>query len=101
MNQCHGFFGAIAAVGIISCGLSWLYWLREIGEEVNNTLPSDQRARWRLLDGVPTRMHWLWSEHGKLYPKSRKRMYAAVSILLAFLIPIATLTICMLAGGVP
>jgi hypothetical protein len=101
VNPCHGVFGAIAGGAVILCGLSWLYWLREIGEEVNNTLPTAQRASWGLLDAIPSGMHWLWNEHGKLFPKSRKRMYAAVSILLGFLIPIAALTICMLVGGVP
>jgi hypothetical protein len=95
MIPCHG-FPAIAAAGVVTFGVSWLYWLREIGSAVNNTLPEDQRVRWSLMGKVPVRMHWLWREHGKLFPQSRKRTYAALSILFVFLIPITALVTCIL-----
>jgi hypothetical protein len=99
---CHGFLGICVEAGVIVCGLSWLYWLREIGLDVNKTLPQDQRVRWSLTEKVPAgRMHWRWREHAKLFPESRKRIFAGLSILLCFLIPIAALIICLLNGGVP
>jgi hypothetical protein len=98
MIPCHGFLGYFAVAALILCGLSWLYWLRKIGVEVNNTLPEDQRVRWSLLEKVPARMHWLWNEHRKLFPASHKRTYAVLSILFLFLIPIAALIACILIG---
>jgi hypothetical protein len=73
---------------MIACGFTWLYWLREIGEDVIQTLPEGERVRWRLSGIVPSKMHSIWRNHAALFPKSRKRMWAAVSLLLLFLIPI-------------
>jgi hypothetical protein len=101
MIVCHGFFAIIAIAALIVCGLSWLYYLWEIGLEVNNTLREDQRVRWSLTEKVPTVMHWLWSEHAKLFPESPKRTFAALSILLFFLIPIAALLACILFAATP
>jgi len=98
MILCRGFLGILEVAGTIFCGFSWLYLLREIGVEVNHTLPKEQRMQWGLTEAVPLRMHWLWREHEKLFPASRKRMYAALSVLLLFLIPIAALITCVLIG---
>jgi hypothetical protein len=100
MFPCHGFLGYFAAAGCICGGFSWLYWLREIGRDVNKTLPIDQRMEWGITERLPFgRMHWFWSEHNKLFPESRKRAYAAISFLASFLIPIAALLACILIGG--
>jgi hypothetical protein len=96
MFPCHGSLAILAVVGLIFCGMSWLYWLREIGSEVNKTLPEDQRVHWGLTEKVPARMHQLWMEHEKQFPNSRKRMYAALSFLLVFLIPITAMIACIL-----
>ncbi len=97
MFPCHGPLAILAVAGLIFCGMSWLYWVRQIGFEVNATLPEDQRVQWGLTEKVPAkRMHLLWREHEKRFPNSRKRMYAALSILLFFLIPITALVACAL-----
>lgn len=80
--------GILAGAGLILCGLSWLYWLREIGIDVNKTLPENQRVRWNLTEKVPLKMHWFWREHARLFRQSRKRIYAATSLLLFFLLAI-------------
>jgi hypothetical protein len=108
MTLCREPVGVLAGVLILCCGASWLYWLNAILVEVNPTLPKEQRLellglnsgtfwsdlkrRWR----ADWKMHWFWDEHVRLFPKSRKRFYAAISIILFFLTPIANLTICLL-----
>jgi hypothetical protein len=100
MFPCHNGLAIIAIVGVIFCGVSWLYWLRQIGLEASRALPEDQRVQWGLTEMVPAkRMHLLWREHEKRFPKSRKRMYAALSILFSFLIPITALVACLLLPG--
>jgi hypothetical protein len=94
MTPFDGSLGMFIGGAVIVCLVSLLYWLREIGMDVSNTLPEDQRiARWGLFDRVPKRIHGLWDEHVKLFPDSRKRLYAALSMLLMFLIPITALII--------
>lgn len=100
MFPCRGPFAVLAVVGLIFCGVSWLYWLRQIGLEASKALPDDQRVEWGLTERVPAkRTHLLWREHEKQFPNSRKRMYAALSILFFFLIPIAALVACILLPG--
>jgi hypothetical protein len=84
----RGFLGLLAFVGPIVFGLSWLYWLHEIAVDVNKTLPKYQRVEWGLLEKVPRRMHWLWKEHARLFPHSRKRIYAALCLVFFFVVPI-------------
>jgi hypothetical protein len=98
MLLCHGFLGYFATAAIICCGISWLYWGREIRRDLNETLPENQRVDWRLMDKVPAggMSDRLWNQHAKLFPASRKRMYAMLSIVLFFLIPIATIIACIL-----
>lgn len=100
MFPCHNSLAIVAVAGIILCGISWLYWLRQIGLEASKPLPADQQVQWGLTERVPAkRMHLLWREHEKQFPNSRKRMYAALSFLLFFLIPIAALVTCILLPG--
>jgi hypothetical protein len=97
MFLCHGFLGYFAGAAIICFGLSWLYWGREIRRDVNNTLPENQRVDWGLMEKGPgLLMHRIWSDHTRLFPASRKRTYAAISIVLFFLVPIATIITCIL-----
>jgi hypothetical protein len=100
MFPCHGSLAIVAVAALILCGVSWLYWLRQIGQEASKALPEDQLVQWGLTERLPAkRMQLLWREHEKQFPKSRKRMYAALSILLFFLIPIAALVTCILLPG--
>jgi hypothetical protein len=97
---CHDSLAIVAVAALILCGVSWLYWLRQIGLEASKVLPEDQRVQWGLTERLPAkRMHLLWREHEKQFPKSRKRIYAALSILLLFLIPITALVTCILLQG--
>jgi hypothetical protein len=98
MSSCHGLLGFVVAAGVVISGLSWLYWLREIAMEVNKTLPEEERLQWSLLDKVPGRIHSFWAEHARLFPSSRTRTYAAISILLSVLIAVAGLTGCLLTS---
>jgi Ca2+/Na+ antiporter len=97
----HDFLKSCAGIAIILCGVSYLYWLREIGREVNETLPKEERRSWSLTEPIPPRMHSLWSRHEQVFPKSRKRVYAAVSLILMFLTGIISLTASLLATGRP
>lgn len=100
MFPCQNGLGLVAVSGLILCGISWLYWLRQIGLEARKGLPNDERVQWGLTEGVPAKgMHLLWREHEKQFPNSRKRMYAALSIIFFFLIPIAALVACILLPG--
>jgi hypothetical protein len=85
----HDSLECLETAGPFLFGFSWLYWLREIARDVNKTLPEGLRVEWRLTGTVPTRMHWLWSEHVKLFPQSPKRIYAGLSLVLALLVGIA------------
>jgi hypothetical protein len=97
MFPCHNGLAIVAIAGLILCGMSWLYWLRQIGLEFSKALPADQRLEWGLAESVPpNKMHLLWREHEKQFPNSRKRVYAALSFLLFFLIPITALVTCLL-----
>jgi hypothetical protein len=74
-----------AGIGVLIAGFSWAYWLRAIVLDVNSTLPDNQRVtKWNLTENPPrgTRVHLLWKRHIELFPKSRKRAYAAVSLIL-------------------
>ncbi len=100
MISWQGFLGFLTAAGPIFSLFSLLFWLREIGSEVNKTLPEDQRVEWNLTERVPIRIHWLWNEHVRLFPQSRKRKYAALSLVLLFLIPIVAQVARILVTGV-
>lgn len=83
--------GACGFAGCIICGFSWLYWLRKIADDVNSTMPRDQQVTWGITENPPTAaMHRFWDQHGQLFPSSKKRMYAAASIVLGFVIGIAS-----------
>jgi hypothetical protein len=101
MSACHGAVGTFTGIATVFFGFSWLYWLRGICADANKTLPEDKRLElgsWG--QNVPRQAHWLWNEHGRLFPKSRKRIYAALCVILFFLIPIVALTACLLISGV-
>lgn len=86
----QGLAAAFIGVSCIVFLLALLYWLHEIGTEVNNALPDWQRVEWNLLQMVPPfKIHWIWREHARLYPKSRKRVYVVLSLFLLFIVPIA------------
>jgi hypothetical protein len=73
-----------------------VYWLREVAREANQSLPENQRVDLIRLKKAPTsRMRRLWDEHRKQFPASRKRKYAAISLLLCALIPIAAMITCI------
>lgn len=100
MFPCGNSLAIVAVAGLIPCGISWLYWLRQISLEASKAFPDRQRMQWGLTEMVPAkRMHLLWREHEKQFPNSRKRMYAALSLLLFFLIPLAALIGCILLPG--
>ena len=110
MTLCREPIGVLTGLLMLCCGASWLYWLKEIVEEVNSTLSKEQRLEWRsvIFGTLPTwsdlkrqwqldwKIHSFWNDHVRLYPKSRARLYAAVSFLLFFLIPIVNLAFCLL-----
>lgn len=81
--------------------LSSAYWLREIGRDVNKTLPMDERVEWSLLGIVPSKIHSIWDEHVRLFPASAKRLYFAISLLAFFLAPMLILTFNLLETGRP
>jgi hypothetical protein len=98
MTLDHDLIGFLAGAGIVLSGLSWLYCLRQVARQVNKTLAEDNRLEWGLAEPGPGwRMHWFWAEHERLFPKSRTRIYAALSIVLAFLIAIASTTYFLIA----
>jgi hypothetical protein len=86
--------------GPLFFGLSWIYWLQRLYFEVNRTLPEKQQLKeWKRWENIPREIYRVWDEHVKLFPESRNRSYAALSLLLAFLVPIATLTWCLWVSG--
>jgi len=100
MNLCRSILEPTAFIAVFLFGFSWIYWLRRIYFEVDGTLPENQRLEeWKSWEGIPRQMHRAWDEHERLFPESRKRKYAALSILLAVLVPIAALTWCLLESG--
>ena len=108
--MCSEPVGIVAFAIMFGCAGSWLYWLKMIIEEVNPTRPEEEHLKWQWANWGPYRawgdlrerwrkdwkIHWFWDEHARLFPKSRKRLYAAGSILLFFLIPIMNLVFCLL-----
>lgn len=111
MGMCHA-LRLVASAAFIAFGILWLYLLQQIRADVNKALPMTERQDWKLWDefssSVPmrvrfwrnVRMHWFWDEHVKLFPASHKRIYCALSLILAFTIPITCLIACLLTGGV-
>ena len=100
MNLCRSIVGPVMFFAAFSFGLAWIYWLRRIYFEVNGTLPKNQRLEeWNSGESIPRQIYRAWDEHVRLFPESRKRTYAALFILLAFLVPIAALTWCLLESG--
>jgi hypothetical protein len=97
MSPCNGAAETFTGIAAVFFGFSWLSWLRGICDETNKTLPENKRVElgsWG--QNIPRQAHWLWNEHVRLFPKSRKRMYAALSLILFLLIPIVALTTCLL-----
>lgn len=79
-----------------------MYWLRAIVADVNQTLPQDQQIRWKSyskVEGSQWRVHRAWEDHIRLFPKSRKRLYAAISLVSVFVFPIGIITVCLLLTG--
>jgi hypothetical protein len=92
----HDLIKFLGGAGMILSGFSYLYWLRQVAREVNKTLPEDKRLEWGLLER-PRRTRWFWAQHERLFPKSRARIYAALSLVLAFLIAVASATYLLFA----
>jgi len=97
----------IAGSGFLIFGILWLYWLQSIRTDVNKALPPDQQdpwkwwawdVSWREAMRQNLKMHWFWGEHARLFPKSPKRIYCSVSIVLAFTIPITCMIVSILIG---
>ena len=110
MMLCHQPVEAVAGVFALCCAASNLYWFNKICEEVNLTLPKEHRVegQWKsfvMLGSLRQRwrqdwtLHRVWNEHVRLYPKSRKRLCVGISFLLFFLVPIVSVTICLLQGS--
>ena len=107
----HDWFEASVFAAVILCGVSWLYWIREIVIEANPTVPEDQRAVWQGLADqemnpikrfrLGVKIRRLCEQHAKMFPTSKKRNYAAVSLLLFFLVPIFALAASLLITGKP
>jgi hypothetical protein len=98
MSSSNDVIECLAGAGIVLSGLSWLYWLRQVAREVNKTLPEDKRLDWSLSEPGPGwRMHWFWTEHKKLFPESRARAYAMLSIVMFFLIGLIATTYLLIA----
>jgi hypothetical protein len=88
-------FDISIGVGVVLCGVSWLYWLRQIALEANETLPAGEQVRWPSLIEAPKpafRILRLWEHHARQFPASKKRAYAAISLLLFFLVGIVGVT---------
>jgi hypothetical protein len=97
MNLCRSIEGPAMRFGALFFGFSWIYWLRRIYYEVNRTLPEKQKMKeWTRWESIPREIHRVWDEHVRLFPECRNRITAAFSLLLAFLVPIAALTWCLL-----
>jgi hypothetical protein len=106
----HWFSGGVAVIenatlctisGIVSIAalVSLLFWLQRIASDVNGTLPKNERVEWSFGEMVPPfKIHGIWNKHVRLYPESLKRIYAAVSLLLMFLAPIAALLSSIVRG---
>jgi hypothetical protein len=81
-----------------------MYWLRAIVADVNKTLPEDQQIKWKSysqVEGSQWRVHRAWEDHIRLFPDSRKRFYAAISLVSFFFFPIVILTVCPFLTGSP
>jgi hypothetical protein len=90
----NGIPSIILGVVCIGALASLLFWLGRIGSDVNQTLPQSERVEWKFGQIVPPiKIHHLWSEHVRLFPGSRKRIYVAISLSLIFLAPIAALLV--------
>jgi hypothetical protein len=99
MKLCHSILWPAASIASLCLAFSWIYWLRKIYFEVKGITPENERLEWMRSVSVPPEIHRVWGEHVKLFPKSRKRSYAALSFLLFFLVPIAVFTGCLLVSG--
>ena len=110
MFSCREPAGILAGAASLCCAASYVYWIKTIFDEVNSLRPKEERVelrwasfatlgdlkqRWRL----DWRAHRVWDEHVRLFPGSRKPLYAAFSFLLFCLIPIITLSFCLLIAG--
>ena len=94
-------FDVCSTVGVVAAGASWIYWLREIAFDVNKTPPADRHLTLRLWEQISPGMHILWNRHAELYPRSKSRTYAALSLILGFMIIVAATTVTLLKGFVP
>lgn len=110
MFPCREPAGILVGAVIFCCAASYVYWIKKIFDEVNSLRPEEQRLelqwaslatfgdlkqRWRQ----DHRAHGVWDEHVRLFPGSRKPLYAAISFVLFFLIPIISLSFCLLRPG--
>jgi hypothetical protein len=100
----------LAGVVTVSCAASYVRWTKTMFDEVNALRPPEQRVelQWASLATLgdlkqrwrqDQRAHVVWDEHVRLFPRSRKPLYAAVSYVLFLLIPVLTLSFCLLMPG--
>ena len=92
-------FSALAFLAVIVAGCSWLFWLRKIASDVNPTLLESERSAWSFWGAVPWRIHEFWDKHARLFPHSRARTYAAVSIISFFLVGLSYIVAMLLTLG--
>jgi hypothetical protein len=74
-------------VGLAWGGTLWLN-MRGIFRDVNLKLPVDQQVQWQLP--LPKKTNWLWAQHVKLYPHSKKRILLGIVLLAGMLSMMAT-----------
>lgn len=98
MFLCLGPWDYLIGALVFAFGFSWLYWFRRVNEEVNETLPPEERVTWKLSQRPP-RKHRFWTKHEALFPESRSRRRAMWSLALALLTAPIAMLICILFGS--
>lgn len=86
----------------LAFGAAWIYGLRSIVPDVNQTRPERQQIRWKSysqVEGSQWRVHRAWEDHIRLFPNSRKRLYAGISLISAFAFFIAAISACLFFAG--
>lgn len=98
MFLCPGPWDYLIGAAALVFGFSWLYWYRRVNEEVNKTLPLEQRVTWKLSERPPRKRRF-WTKDEALFPESRSRRWAMWSLALALLTPPTAMIICILLGS--
>lgn len=98
MALCSGPERVFALVSAIVFGLTWLYFLQRILEEVASVQPESEQFVWKWwrLEPTPRGVPRMWDDHVRLFPGSRKRLYCGLALSLFFLVPAGTMAYCLL-----